>query len=198
MSKGLHRIGAEARIQDLFLTRSGKYRGSARPTNSTEQLPGHLHEEIRAARSADPSITGLETRTTWWWVTVHRMPIARYVGRGSHGTDSLREELEAENGGVENPLHSAMAERRCERQGSLQRQDHRGIVGGLRSFGRVDLSIDPPRRAAASGPSLRYRGLRGGEARRGLQRVGPHGRASARCGWCWEQHECKPQYRLSQ
>ena len=31
------------------------------------------------------------------------IPIAWYVGRGSHGTDSLREELEAENGGVRIP-----------------------------------------------------------------------------------------------
>ena len=53
--------------------------------------------------TADPSVTGLEARTTWWWIKMHGIPIARYVGRGSYGTDSLREELEAENGGVRIP-----------------------------------------------------------------------------------------------
>ena len=100
MYNELHKIGADARIQDLFLTRSGKYRGSTRPTNSAEQLLEHRHEVIRAAPGANASVTGLEARTAWWWVKVHGIPIARYVGRGSHGTDSLREELEAENGGV--------------------------------------------------------------------------------------------------
>ena len=50
-------------------------------------------------RSADPSVTGLEARTAWWWVKVHGIPVARYLGRG----DSLREELEAENEGVKIP-----------------------------------------------------------------------------------------------
>ena len=103
INKELHRIGADARIQDLFLTRSGKYRGSTQSTNSAEQLLGHRDEVIRAARSADPSVTGLEARTAWWWVKVHGIPVARYVGRGSHGTDLLREELEAENEGVKIP-----------------------------------------------------------------------------------------------
>ena len=103
INKELHKIGAEARIQDLFLTRSGKYRGLTRPTNSAEQLLGHRHEVIQAALSADPSITGLETRTAWWWVKAHAIPVARYLGKGSRGTDSLREELEVEYEGVKIP-----------------------------------------------------------------------------------------------
>ena len=99
----LHGKGASARIRDLFLTRSGKYQGSTQPTSSAEQLLGHRDEVIRAARSADPSVTGVEARTAWWWIKVHSIPVARYLGRGSGDTESLREELEVENEGVRIP-----------------------------------------------------------------------------------------------
>ena len=49
---------------------------------------------------ADPSVSGLEARETWWWVKIHAIPVARYLGRGSGGTEMLREELEAENVGI--------------------------------------------------------------------------------------------------
>ena len=82
INRELDKIGADARIQDLFLTRSGKYQGSTRPTNSAEQLLGHRHGVIRAALAADPSVTGIEAKTAWWWVKAHGIPIARFWARG--------------------------------------------------------------------------------------------------------------------
>ena len=70
---------------------------------SAEQLARHRDEVLRAARTVDPSDTDLETRTAWWWVKAHAIPVARYLGKGSRGTDSLREELEVENEGVKIP-----------------------------------------------------------------------------------------------
>ena len=96
----LHRIGVDEQVLNLFETQSGKFRGSTDPTMSAEQRTRHREEVIRAARTADSSVAGLEARTAWWWVTVHAIPVALYVGQGSHGTDSLRAELEADNGGV--------------------------------------------------------------------------------------------------
>ena len=78
-------------------------RGSTRATNSADQLLEHRDEVIQAARSADPGVTGLQTRTAWWLLKVHAIPVARSLGRGSGGTDTLREELEVENEGVKIP-----------------------------------------------------------------------------------------------
>ena len=66
INKRLHQRGATARVQDLFLTKSGKYRGSTEATNSADHLLGHRHEVIQTARTADPSVTGLQARTAWW------------------------------------------------------------------------------------------------------------------------------------
>ena len=58
---------------------------------------------IRAARTVDPSVTGLKARASWWWIKVHAVPVACFLGWGSRGTEALREELEAENEGVRIP-----------------------------------------------------------------------------------------------
>ena len=46
---------------------------------------------------------GLEARQTWWWFKTHAIPMARYLGRRSNGTGTLREGIEAENEGVKVP-----------------------------------------------------------------------------------------------
>ena len=65
ISRALHREGAAARIQVLFLTRSGRYRSYTSPTSSADQLLEHHTPAIRVARMADPSVTGLEAKETW-------------------------------------------------------------------------------------------------------------------------------------
>lgn len=48
-------------------------------------------------------MSSLEARRNWGWVKAYGVPIARYLGRGAHGTETLREELEAENEGLKVP-----------------------------------------------------------------------------------------------
>ena len=90
-------------MQHFFLKRGGKYRGSTSPTSCASPLLEFYNVAIRAARSADPGVTGLEARESWWWAKAHAIPVARYLGRGSNGTETLRRELEAENEGVRIP-----------------------------------------------------------------------------------------------
>ena len=80
INRAVHREGAAARIQDNFLIRNGRYRGSTSPTSCANQLLEHHATVIRATRMADPSVTGLEARKTWWWVKLHAIPVARYLG----------------------------------------------------------------------------------------------------------------------
>ena len=151
----LHQRGATARIQYLFLTKSGKYRGSTRATNNADHLLEHRNEVIQIARTADPSVTGLQARTAWWWLKVHAIPVARYLGKGSCGTDALREELEVENEGVKIPSTVRwLSGAASVKAGPLQRKDYHGIIGGLRCCGRVGLPIDPQRRTASPGTPL--------------------------------------------
>ena len=67
---------------------------------------------------------------SWWWVKVHAIPVARYLDRGTNGTETLREEIEAEIVGDPGPLYGQMAERGAKRQGPLLRGNHQGIVDG--------------------------------------------------------------------
>ena len=46
---------------------------------------------------------GLESRESWWRVKAHKIPVARYLGKGSNGTEMLRKELEGGNEGVRIP-----------------------------------------------------------------------------------------------
>ena len=55
---------------------------------------------VRAACSLDPGIIDLEANQAWKRVKAHAVPVARYVGKGTFGTEKLREELEAGNEGV--------------------------------------------------------------------------------------------------
>ena len=103
LNKELHRIGAGGRVRDLILTQSGKYRGSTDFTMSAEKLYRYRDEVIRVSRTADSCAIGLEARTAWWWVKAHAIPVARYLGRGSGGTDSPRTDLEIENEGFKIP-----------------------------------------------------------------------------------------------
>ena len=37
------------------------------------------------------------------WIQAHAIPAARYLGKGTNGTETLREEIEAENEGTQIP-----------------------------------------------------------------------------------------------
>lgn len=73
---------------------------TATPSCSVEMLFPFRYSIIRAARLAEPGISGLEGNMTWKRVKIHGVPVACYVSRGSFGTKMLLEELEAENDGV--------------------------------------------------------------------------------------------------
>ena len=52
----------------------------------------------------DATIVDITANETWCWVKIHGVPLNRYLGRGTHGLDKLREELESENEGLEIPM----------------------------------------------------------------------------------------------
>ena len=56
---------------------------------------------LRAARTADTSISDIRPLQRWKWIRIHNLSLSRYMRKG--GLTRLREELEAENGGVDIP-----------------------------------------------------------------------------------------------
>lgn len=59
---------------------------------------------LRAARTEHGGIAGVDANETWTRVGVHGVPLAGYVGKGAFGTEKLREEIMAENVGVDIPM----------------------------------------------------------------------------------------------
>ena len=103
VNRALHQAGAKVRIHDLFCTRRGNIQGTTSPTSSAEELLEHRDVVLLAARTIEPGVTGLTAKKSWWWVKVHAIPVARYLGAGTGGTMTLREELEADNEWVRIP-----------------------------------------------------------------------------------------------
>ena len=56
---------------------------------------------LRVARTADTSISDIRPLQRWKWIRIHNLSLSRYMKKG--GLTRLREELEAENGGVDIP-----------------------------------------------------------------------------------------------
>lgn len=176
---------------------SGKYRGSTRPTSNAGQLLEHRDAVIQAARKADPAVTGLEARTSWWWLKVNAVPVARFLGRGSNGTDSLREELEAENEGLAIPS----AVRWLGGAASVKARFEGGII---KASSVVFAVKDEETYRLVRRGGLRLQGQRFGteayEERPDVRcdhccewgHIGPKcTRTTARCGWCAEGHATK-------
>ena len=110
---------------------------------------------------------------TWKRVKIHGFPAARYVGRGSFGMEKLREELEVEN----DPCRSQVVGPSVGRHGPPCGGNDQGVLGRFPGIGRGNLRPPSEEWAAAFGPPVQCRGLRGGAAGRGvrpLQQVGPY------------------------
>ena len=98
------RVPHSVRVQEVRRNDRGTITGATIPTASAEMLLNYRDTVIRAARTQDAGIVGVELNEIWKRVKIHGIPLARYVGKGTHGTEKLREEIEAENEGVTIPL----------------------------------------------------------------------------------------------
>jgi hypothetical protein len=58
---------------------------------------------IKAARSVDKRIMDVEGNESWERLTNDTVPLVRYMGKGTEGLHKMREEIQAENEGVEIP-----------------------------------------------------------------------------------------------
>ena len=104
VNRTLHREGIRnARIERIRCTDSRRLLGVTASTSTLQDLLERRDTVLRAAR-LNSCITGLAPQQSWKWIRIHNISLTRYLGKvRDDGLVKLREELEAENGGVHIP-----------------------------------------------------------------------------------------------
>jgi hypothetical protein len=88
------------RLQEVKRNPRGAITGFTSATCTADMLMLHRDVILKAARTLDEGIIDLELNESWCRLKVHAIPLLRYVGKGTLGTQKLRAEIEAENEGV--------------------------------------------------------------------------------------------------
>ena len=106
VNRVLHQEGVPTHIRMFQLRRNdkGTLAGLSTPFAPIDQLLAHRNTILRAALTVDPTVIDITANETWRRVKIHGVPLNRYLGKGTHGLEKLREEIEAENEGVEIPM----------------------------------------------------------------------------------------------
>lgn len=78
--------------------------GLSIPFAPMDQLLAHMKIILRAALRVNPAVIDITANETWRRVKIHGVPLNKYLGKGTQGLEKPREEIEAENEGVEIPM----------------------------------------------------------------------------------------------
>ena len=97
-------ISTHIHIFQLWRNARGTLSGLSTPYTPVSQLLVYRDTIIRAVRTVDPGIVNITSNETWKWVKIHGVTLFLYMGKGTNGLNKLREEIEAENEGVEIPM----------------------------------------------------------------------------------------------
>ena len=106
VNRALHQEAVPTYIRMFQLRRNNKgtLAGLSTPFAPIDQLLAHRNSILRAALTIDPTVIDITAKETRRRVKIHGVPLNRYLGKGTHGLEKLREEIEAENEGVEIPM----------------------------------------------------------------------------------------------
>ena len=102
VNRALHREGiSNVGVGRIRCTDSRRLLGVTTSTSTLQDLLEHRDTVPRAARLVNSCITGLIPQQRWKWIRIHNISLTRYMGKARDGgLVKLREEFEAENGGV--------------------------------------------------------------------------------------------------
>ena len=101
----LHLEGiSEVRVERIRCTDSSRRLGTTTPASTLQDLLRHRDLVLKAAQVANSCVTDLVPQQKWRWIRIHDISLTRYMGGARDGgLRKLREELEAENSGVQIP-----------------------------------------------------------------------------------------------
>ena len=105
ISRALHNAGiSNTRVERIRCTETRRILGATSPTSTLKDLLQHRDMVLKAARTVDTSITGITVQQKWMWTRIYNISLTWYMGKERDGgLRKLREELEAENSGVQIP-----------------------------------------------------------------------------------------------
>jgi hypothetical protein len=106
VNRALHKAGvpAHVRLAKLRRNENGVLTGLVEDKTNARQFLQYAELVLMAARKADPGVIEVASNETWARLKIHGVPLHRYMGDDpAEGLQLLREELEAENPGVQVP-----------------------------------------------------------------------------------------------
>ena len=105
INRVLHSAGiSNTRIERTRCAETRRILGVISPTSTLKDLLQHRDLVLKATRTVGVSITDIIVQQKWMWTRIHNISLTRYMGKEKDGgLRKLREELEAENSGVQIP-----------------------------------------------------------------------------------------------
>ena len=95
---------SNTRVDRIRCTETRRTPGVTTPTSTLRDLLQHHDVVLKAARTVDASIVDIVVQQKWMWTRIHNISLTRYMGKERDGgLRKLREELEAENSGIQIP-----------------------------------------------------------------------------------------------
>ena len=192
INRALHREGiSDVRVERVRCTDTCRLLGVAPPTSTLQTLLQHRDMVLKAARTADTSISDIRPSQRRKWIRIHNLSLHRYMRKG--GLSQLREELGAENGGVDIPAEVRWL------GGTKVRTRYQETQGGTSSVVAAVLGEAVFNRLCRSGARLfgrRYEVDAYEETRPdafcsrccGWGHIAPHSSPSCRCAVCAKDH----------
>jgi hypothetical protein len=106
VNRALHKAGvpAHVRLAKLRRNENGVLTGLVEDKTNARQFLQYAELILIAARKADPGVIAVESNETWARLKIHGVQLQRYMSDDpAEGLQLLREEIEAENPGVQVP-----------------------------------------------------------------------------------------------
>jgi ElaB/YqjD/DUF883 family membrane-anchored ribosome-binding protein len=106
VNRALHKAGvpAHVRLAKLRRNENGVLTGLVEDKTNARQFLRYADLILLAARKADPGVIAVESNETWARLKIHGVQLRRYMRDDpAEGLQLLREEIEAENPGVQIP-----------------------------------------------------------------------------------------------
>ena len=105
VNRALHSMGiSNTRVERVRCTETHRILGVTSPTPTLKDLLQHRDMVLKVARTVDASISDITALQKWMWTRIHNISLTRYMGKEKDGgLRKLREELGAENSGVQIP-----------------------------------------------------------------------------------------------
>jgi len=97
---------AHIRIMNARRNAKGVISAITHQNATAEMAMRYWNVIITAGMTVDRGVMDVEGNKTWERIQIHAVPLVRYIGIGTEGSQKMREEIEAENEGIAIPTQA--------------------------------------------------------------------------------------------